>query len=217
MLDKNTTIYEKLEQAKDYCFNDAIFKLTAEGYYLANTKSDGNVYFLKNKKTGYTKIGCSANLEQRMNSFYTVCNKKDLVLLKVIAIPTYFMHRLEKEAHDMFKAKRVHGEWFKLSNEDIEFFCEDYHDEYSYFHYFDINEIVKSDMDRMFNSNSGFIKLLLLNSAEIFNDTELMRLQKENLSLEKLNEILGRIIEIKQWAIDCGLSVEINGKLVLQW
>jgi hypothetical protein len=62
------------------------------------------------------KIGRSTNVAQRL----TQLQMSSPVVLKVVCLlETVCMQQLEQQLHRAFKARRVYGEWFRLSLDDI--------------------------------------------------------------------------------------------------
>ena len=77
----------------------------------------GFIYFVE--KDGYVKIGRSKDPTKRIEAFtsnHPTDNKK-VKLLHIIE--SYDIVRHEKEFHNIFASKRISGEWFELSDEDI--------------------------------------------------------------------------------------------------
>lgn len=65
----------------------------------------------------YVKIGVTKRLSDRMETFRT-SNPYEVKILD--AIPTADAYKAEKELHEMFKEKSMRGEWFKLSDTDVQ-------------------------------------------------------------------------------------------------
>lgn len=74
------------------------------------------VYFLKEHKTNTYKIGYSSSLGERLHKF-------DVKLPFDTSIEcvwsSEFNKELETALHELFKDKNANGEWFELTNEDI--------------------------------------------------------------------------------------------------
>ena len=70
----------------------------------------------------YYKIGKAKNPSLRENTL--LHNSPTISLFKVVK--TKSMHKLETELHDIFKDKRYRGEWFELTEEDINWLIETY-------------------------------------------------------------------------------------------
>lgn len=88
---------------------------------ISNNKHNGIVYFLKSD-ANLTKIGWTTNLKQRKEALErTEKTKTELVHF----ISTFDCITLEKTLHILFSHKRVKGEWFDLSDEDIQMIKED--------------------------------------------------------------------------------------------
>lgn len=79
-------------------------------------KEIGYVYLLR-ADNGLTKIGKTRSLEQRLDHFTTKL-PYELELIGTIESEQY--SAIETELHNMFRSKRKRGEWFDLSDEDLE-------------------------------------------------------------------------------------------------
>jgi hypothetical protein len=71
------------------------------------------VYFISDGR--YTKIGISANVRRRLRTLQT-SNPKPLRVVATLSGGS----TLEKQLHERFKTRRIQGEWFDLSHEDIQ-------------------------------------------------------------------------------------------------
>ncbi len=76
--------------------------------------SYGYVYLLKSKY-GY-KIGCTMKLSERMNHFGVLLPFKYIV---DSIIKTKEYTQLERTLHKLLSHKRLNGEWFKLTKQDL--------------------------------------------------------------------------------------------------
>lgn len=102
--------------------------LTYEDFEVEN----GFIYVIK--VMGYCKIGKSVNFEKRFGEYTMLFKEPEVVLLDYVSD----YHRMELDLHKAFDHKRVRGEWFRLSERDIEhikFMLSAYH--------------VKNDKDQM--------------------------------------------------------------------
>ncbi len=79
--------------------------------------SHPGVYFLQSATTGLVKIGCSGNIPERIATLRRGSADK---LAIVGTILTKDFLRMEGAFHKIFSAKRSHGEWFALSEADLE-------------------------------------------------------------------------------------------------
>jgi putative transcriptional regulator len=77
----------------------------------------GYVYFIKDETINLIKIGRSMNVESRIYQLEREFKTKFKLLL---TIPTDNTVLLEKEMHDRFKRYRFEGEWFKITEKDLE-------------------------------------------------------------------------------------------------
>jgi excisionase family DNA binding protein len=67
------------------------------------------------------KIGLASNVAKRIASIQTSCPGP---IELVHTIPTNDAHRAEGFLHRLFKMRRSHGEWFKLTPTDVRFICQ---------------------------------------------------------------------------------------------
>lgn len=81
-----------------------------------NPKHNGIVYFAKDE-CGLTKIGWTQNFKKRKETLEQL-EKKKIELIHYVS--SFDCPTLEKTFHNMFKHKRVKGEWFDLTEKDIE-------------------------------------------------------------------------------------------------
>lgn len=77
----------------------------------------GHVYLLQSV-TGHYKIGRTSNPANRLKTF-TIKLPFEVEYVCVIACED--MYRLEWDLHEKYESKRVNGEWFNLSPEDVEY------------------------------------------------------------------------------------------------
>jgi hypothetical protein len=82
--------------------------------------TDGYVYLVKEVNGTHHKIGRTAQPDNRLKTF----NVKLPYQVKYHhLIRTSDMYRLERELHTHFADKRVDGEWFTLTDDDIQYIC----------------------------------------------------------------------------------------------
>ena len=81
------------------------------------------IYLLKDIDNGLIKIGSSVNPLRRYNEItnqtMSVSGSSENRNFKLIWYSEPILRKIENEIHDLFKDKRIEGEWFKLSNSDI--------------------------------------------------------------------------------------------------
>lgn len=80
-------------------------------------ETKGFVYLLQSPSRAY-KIGRTRNPEDRIRTFSI---KLPFEVEYISVVETLDMYQLEKDLHLKFEAKRINGEWFNLSAEDIEY------------------------------------------------------------------------------------------------
>jgi len=68
-------------------------------------------YFIYSEKLKLYKIGRAKNVSSRMKTLVREFGNLDII--KVLNID------IEKSSHEMYREKRVFGEWFNLSNDDL--------------------------------------------------------------------------------------------------
>lgn len=78
------------------------------------------IYLIKDERTNYTKIGWTTDVQRRLRQLH-----REPVLLpephKFTLIQAWKAPRkIEVELHREYSAQRVRGEWFDLSEQDIE-------------------------------------------------------------------------------------------------
>lgn len=94
----------------------ALKRLFHLGY---STRYSGKqTYLMRDENTGYTKIGKSNNPRKRER---TLQSEKPTISLLYTCL-----WDVESELHARYAAKRVRGEWFNLTDEDILHICRNY-------------------------------------------------------------------------------------------
>ncbi|MGE6893809.1 GIY-YIG nuclease family protein [Priestia flexa] len=89
-------------------------------YRVNRQKPQGIIYFVRalcGEQEGLVKIGYTTNLKTRLLSLKGESGAEVELLHH---IPTTDCLNMEKTLHNIFKSKRITGEWFDLSDEDIE-------------------------------------------------------------------------------------------------
>jgi Meiotically up-regulated gene 113 len=86
-----------------------------ENDFLVENKPKTMIYLMLDEHTGLYKIGRSYNAEHREKTLLSQCPKIKLLFSFLATYPT------EKKLHEKFKDKRKRGEWFELSQIDVEY------------------------------------------------------------------------------------------------
>lgn len=73
-----------------------------------------NVYLMRNNRNGYIKIGYSSNPSYRESTLQSEEPEIELIF----SVKTYI--DCEIKLHDLFADKRLRGEWFNLTSDDIQ-------------------------------------------------------------------------------------------------
>ena len=97
-------------------FTDEWYLKTTELLSKAITDQRGYVYIIRNENSKIVKIGKSLNLTSRLNNFKTSFGS-GLILVGFFYCENY--NDLENQLHKKFFDKKVSGEWFDLSEQQI--------------------------------------------------------------------------------------------------
>jgi hypothetical protein len=93
----------------------------------------GKVYLIANEEWTQFKIGISTKqLDKRINALKTG-NGSEISLIK--SFETNHHRKVEKWMHNKYQSKRLVGEWFALSDDDVVNFiseCQKAHDTFQY-------------------------------------------------------------------------------------
>jgi len=103
-------------------FSDNWYQLTSNEIIGIEKNNKGYVYFVKNGYNNLIKIGKTLNLQIRLNSFSTSFSD-GVFLVGYIYSENY--SEIEKKIHEDFKLKRKTGEWFDISDVEINYY--DFH------------------------------------------------------------------------------------------
>lgn len=87
------------------------------GIEIGESKQVGYIYFIQEKYSGAIKIGRSLNLEKRLRLFIAELPFQ-VVLIQYIKTINY--EKIELACHEHFAKSRVNGEWFRLSDIEIQ-------------------------------------------------------------------------------------------------
>lgn len=87
-----------------------------KSYAYENSKC--KTYLMKDENTGFTKIGKSIHPSKRERTLQS--EKPTISLFKVCD------KLVERELHNYYSNKNIRGEWYNLSNEDIEYIISQY-------------------------------------------------------------------------------------------
>lgn len=80
------------------------------------------IYLISDKKTYYYKIGVSKNPETRLKQLQTG-NQSKLTLNKKVLCENY--NEVEQSLHNKYSMFRINGEWFELTDDDVNSFEDD--------------------------------------------------------------------------------------------
>ena len=83
-----------------------------------NETVNGFVYLIKIKDKNKYKIGLTSNLKQRISS---LSNQNPFEIKLITAIENNDIYKLESELHKKFADKNIKGEWFELSQKDVDY------------------------------------------------------------------------------------------------
>jgi hypothetical protein len=111
LLDKLKGFF-KCKISRIFVKNPTVWRFNGNAY----EPISGVVYFIRNVETGLTKIGFTTDLINRIYNL-SLEHKAEMKLIHYIS--TYDSATLESVMHDIFLDKKVMGEWFNLTDEDI--------------------------------------------------------------------------------------------------
>ena len=84
------------------------------------TAKNGHVYLIRASR-GYYKIGISTDVDRRMKTLSKKYPTKGLTLIHTISSNDYSM--AERYFHNLFREAQIIGEWFMLSQHEVDLFC----------------------------------------------------------------------------------------------
>lgn len=87
------------------------------GFEFRFKPAGGYVYLVRDTALGMTKIGSATDYRSRVGGLQTAC-PQELHLIAVIQSDKYI--GIERELHAKYSDKRYRGEWFSLTDEDID-------------------------------------------------------------------------------------------------
>lgn len=114
--DKPFTVYADIRKA--YGINTAadMFNALCPPRERTEQYKDGCIYIVNARGTSLYKIGYASNVGERMHSMRT---DSPLELDVIAVIPAREPRKMESRLHRKYEKKRVRGEWFNLSNDDV--------------------------------------------------------------------------------------------------
>lgn len=108
--DSFKTLAEAQEAMRQYQIGLGVIKPLQRG-----TDQSG-VYFLRSEANGLTKIGHSVEIERRVSSLRTSSSVRLSVVGRMF---TKRYVEAERFCHSALRHRRVHGEWFQLTMDDV--------------------------------------------------------------------------------------------------
>lgn len=152
-----------------------------ESRRMSRAKADEDevkIYLIKDTTTGAYKIGSSVNPERR---FLEMCNQKNPAITvgerkyELVWFSNSTMRTDEKKLHEQFKEKRITGEWFNLSSDDINSICNKYTGTYverMYQHTENENENENENSNLNQKDSKKFVKPTVQQVAEYFSEKQ---------------------------------------------
>lgn len=168
---------------------------------LLSKEEYGYVYMIRTFNSNYIKIGKTRNITNRLKTLYT--NIGDIYLLSYIYCVDY--SNIEIELHRKYKDKRIRGEWFDLSKEDIEnisneYSCVNVNNIFNNTRIFDgilLSNVFDSISDDMFQICASIEQNKWIKNSDIQN-----RFHNLNITPKKIHLVL------KKWALKSGYKFE---------
>ena len=109
---KKETLKEMIEHYTELSMHEIKNKSTPK----KKKKKVEYIYMMRNNRNGYTKIGVSNNPEYRENTLQS--QEPDVELIWKKKFNNAYCK--ERELHEAYNEKRIRGEWFNLTDLDIE-------------------------------------------------------------------------------------------------
>ncbi|AQU79371.1 MULTISPECIES: GIY-YIG nuclease family protein [Planococcus] len=163
----------KIAAEKSYLFEanqqqlDQIIKLP-----LVTGKAPGYVYFVQEHITGSFKIGKTKQIDKRMNVFNVKLPFENKL---IFLIKTADHHQTESAFHLHFSDKRLEGEWFNLTADDIRWIKQGFYTD-------KIQKTINSPSEviKQLNANKGKVDEKSLTFKQIqFAKTLVLRLEQD--------------------------------------
>jgi hypothetical protein len=107
-------LQDMIDYFKSMSIDDLENSETEQSYEDRNEK-DSYVYLMKNERNGYIKIGKSNNPKYREKTLQSEEPEISLIFKKNVINPS----TKEKNLHKKYSDKRIRGEWFDLTEQDI--------------------------------------------------------------------------------------------------
>lgn len=85
--------------------------------YDSQSTDAGYIYFVKDSGSDLIKVGKAIDVEKRIRNNFGTIMPGTITLIHTLQSKNY--HKTETLFHQYWKGKRVKGEWFDLSGEDI--------------------------------------------------------------------------------------------------
>jgi hypothetical protein len=115
--DEIPPLSDYMRQVATHIVNNTWFPKPANEKKAAHTPKPGFVYLLKSSE-GYYKIGKTKDPKNRMKTFGL---KLPMHVEYICLIESDDMGELETMLHIDYQSKRINGEWFDLTPEDVEY------------------------------------------------------------------------------------------------
>ncbi len=119
LLEKGLDAYSDDEEAEEIkeeiAWEDEILKESMISTPVEKKKDPGYVYVIKGESGRY-KIGASKNVEKRVANL-RISSSEDHTLVFAYKVDDHYKH--EKMTHEAMTLKRMHSEWFELTDEDL--------------------------------------------------------------------------------------------------
>ncbi|MGN7312429.1 GIY-YIG nuclease family protein [Alkalicoccobacillus gibsonii] len=85
--------------------------------YDSQSTDAGYIYFVKDSSSDLIKVGKAIDVEKRIRNNFGTIMPGTITLIHTLQSKNY--HRTETLFHQYWSEKRVKGEWFELSSDDI--------------------------------------------------------------------------------------------------
>jgi len=224
-------IYNNMTKMTSHNLNE-MYKI----YKTLNCDNFPCVYFMRNKYTGYVKVGSTKDPLGRFNTLNSMCANHfgmtdALILEGIIYIPSSKHTQYEKQIHKELKYCQKYGEWFDISYDElinkylpegdyynnilISFMCEDISN--------DGFEIIKINKENDINKIQAYVFEQALDLCRMFTNTDYIKsflldlssqlnvdfVNYSNQSIRLFPTDLPTIVNIYNWCMEKNINLRV--------
>lgn len=118
---------DNIEDINNSLFADFYNRQKTSGFKIGKKANiDSHLYLMTDTTNGFHKIGISKDPKYRESTLQS--EKPSVILVWSSPIKIEKVNKLEQLLHNKFDSKRIRGEWFNLSESDIDFIKNNFQD-----------------------------------------------------------------------------------------